>query len=278
MEDRVDFDNGRSVVIAYDHGTEGAIQGGEDLPAMLETIGRSSADGILLTVGAARHYQRWAEHRDRSAGAIVGLDIPVFGTRVSDAENLVATRQLWEPRDAVAAGATMCKMLLPLGLGPVSDWADALTSIAHAANDAHRAGLPIMLEPAFWGEHEAESDSAILDAARLCVELGADVLKIPAPHDLEVLRRLVSWSPVPVTVLGGKPRDGGDLIDEIAAWMNVGVAGIVVGRNVWNRPSPQSAIDSLSAVVHDGDPERAKDLMNNAGLPLSLGSPAGEED
>lgn len=271
----MNFNEGRSLVVAFDHGTQGAIQGGEDFPRMLDTIGRSSADGVLLTVGATAHYAAWSATREGAAQPIAGLDIPIFGTRVSDSAHLLMTRQPWSAEDAVRAGAAMCKMLLPLGLSDLTEWANALDRISRAAVDAHRIGCPIMLEPAFWGANEAESDGSILDAARLCVELGADVLKIPNPRDLDVLRRLVAWSPVPVLILGGKPRDGGELLREIHSWMNAGATGVVVGRNVWNRPNPHAAIEAITAVLRDMRLDDGLRLMGEAGTPLALNTDHG---
>jgi len=270
----VNFNEGRSVVVAFDHGTQGAIQGGEHLPQMLETIGTSSADGVLLTVGATVHYAAWAAGHQGAAQPIAGLDIPIFGTHVSDSEYLLTTRQPWTAEDAVRAGAAMCKMLLPLGLRDLGEWADALERIARAGADARRIGCPVMLEPAFWGAEEGESDGAILDAARLCVELGADVLKVPSPRNVDTLERLIAWSPVPVVILGGKPRDGDQLIREIHSWVNAGAAGVVVGRNVWNRPNPPAAIEAIATVLRDMRLDDALRLMDQAGTPLSLAGAA----
>lgn len=260
-------ENERAVVVAFDHGTEGAVRGGEDVPRMMRIIADSPADGVLLTTGAARHFPQ-PEASARGPRVIAGLDVPVFGTGIGTGAKLVTTRQLWRPVEAAAAGARMCKMLLPLGLTDAHSWADALKRIGRAGADAGRAGLPFMVEPAFWGPEARQSDKAILDAARLSIELGADVLKVPGPRDRDVLATLVRWSPVPVLVLGGTPRDGEDFVAEIVSWMDAGAAGVVVGRNVWNRPDPIAAIEALARAVHDGDVAGARELMRAAGSPL----------
>lgn len=260
-------ENGPAVVVAFDHGTEGAVRGGEDVPRMMRIIAESRADGVLLTTGAARHFPR----PEISAGTppvIAGLDVPVFGTGIGTGAKLVTTRQLWHPADAVAAGAQMCKMLLPLGLTDSDSWADALERIGRAGAEAAHSGLPFMVEPAFWGPDAHQTDKAILDAARLSIELGADVLKVPGPRDPDVLTRLVSWSPIPVLVLGGTPRDGDDFLTQVVSWMDAGAIGVVVGRNVWNRPDPIAAIDALVRMVHDRDLPGARQAMQAAGAPL----------
>lgn len=259
--------DGRAVVVAFDHGTEGAVRGGEDVPRMMRIIAGSRADGVLLTTGAARHFPR-PQTPGRGPQVIAGLDVPVFGTGIGTGGKLVTTRQLWCPADAAAAGAGMCKMLLPLGLTDTHAWADAVERIGRAGADAVRTGLPFMVEPAFWGPDAQQSDRAILDAARLGIELGADVLKVPGPRDPDVLATLVRWSPIPVLVLGGTPRDGSDFLTELVSWLDAGAAGVVVGRNVWNRPDPVAAIEALAQAVHDGDAAGARRSMRAAGDPL----------
>jgi len=274
----LDTQTGRSLVVAFDHGTEGAIRGGEDLPAMLDLIAGSRADGVLLTTGTTPLYIQCAAKHPDAATVVAGLDIPVFGTRIGCGASLTTTRQPWQPHDAQDAGAVMCKMLLPLGLRSIDIWADALDRIARAAADARRLHLPIMLEPAFWGPESNESDTAILDAARLCIELGASVLKVPAPRDNDALQRLVTWSPVPVLVLGGAPRDGSEFLANVIEWMKAGAVGVVVGRNVWNRPNPLAAIEALGAAVHELDLDRAREHMALAGAPLSAAAGSDEGD
>lgn len=263
----LDLTDRRSVVIAFDHGTEGAVRGGEDVPRMLDAIARSQADGVLLTTGLARRFPGEAGTTPAPA-VLAGLDVPVFGTGIGTGAKLVTTRQLWSPADAAAAGAVMCKMLLPLGLEDADAWADAIARIGRAGAEAARASLPFMVEPAFWGPAAQQSDKAILDAARLSVELGADVLKVPGPRDPETLAALVAWSPVPVLILGGTPRDGADFLGQVVAWMAAGASGVVVGRNVWNRPQPTAAIDALVRAVRHGDLDGARESMAAAGEPL----------
>lgn len=265
-----DEKTGHSVMVAFDHGTEGAIVGGEHVPEMLSKLTSSKADSLLLTVGMTRILN---ETNRTSVGKVPascsGIDIPVFGSRIGSESPLSFTTSPWSPQDAADAGADMCKMLLPLGLTSAEVWGEALRSIAARITEATKAEIPLMLEPAFWGQNsEAKSDAAITDAARLCVELGAHVLKIPAPENPNVLGQIVEWSPVPVLVLGGTPRDGGDFLDEVSTWMQHGARGVVVGRNIWNRPDPIAAVESLHHLVHNGDINLARDLMRAAGSPL----------
>lgn len=68
----------RSVVVAFDHGTEGAIVGGEDVGTMLEKLISSGADGILLTPGLSRQYLHSSARR--APTLLTGIDLPIFGS------------------------------------------------------------------------------------------------------------------------------------------------------------------------------------------------------
>src|SRR3989442_1850969 len=51
--------DGRSVVIAMDHGTtDGAVAGFENPQEVLEQVGAGGADAILTSIGIARHFSK----------------------------------------------------------------------------------------------------------------------------------------------------------------------------------------------------------------------------
>lgn len=244
---------GRGVIVAFDHGGNGAVAGGEDVPAMLRTLCSSPAEAVLVGPGLARHATRELRHPG-APRLIVALDLCVIDTLPGSDGPMVQHRQLVTPEEALRLGATAAKMLLPVGLPDVADFAASAALIGAAAQRCAAIGLPLMVEPALWGPRvPTDQDKLIADAARVSVELGADLLKIPATTDPVLLKDIISWSPVPVYVLGGAPADPRVLADDVMAWMRAGAAGVAVGRNVWSRPSPGEAVLALQSAVHDSD-------------------------
>lgn len=262
----LDKDSGRAVVVAFDHGTDGAMRGGEDAVRMLGTLSSSRADGILLAPGLATQYA--PDPTVRIPSLLVGIDLPIFGARPATGEHLTTIRDAATPADALRRGAVMCKMLLPLGWDDHREWGDALERIALRAAECDALGIPLMVEPAFWGAEPRKSDDAIVHAARVAVELGAHALKVPATEDPARLADIVRWSPVPVYVLGGDPEDSASFARRLVSWIDAGATGVVVGRNVWNRRDPSAAIEALRAAVHQGDAVAATALLEEAGEPL----------
>lgn len=250
----------KGVIVAFDHGSNGVVPGGENPQRMIAALVHSGADGILLGPGLATHAVE-ALSFPGAPRLIVALDGPFFGAGPATTEPLSGQRRLLSAEAAVRMGATAGKVLLPLGIGDQAGYADSLAMIAATAEECRNVGLPLMVEPAFWGAHADMSDEMIAHSARVSVEFGASLLKIPAPQDTAVLRQIVERSPVPVYVLGGDPADAERLASDLVAWMEAGAAGVVVGRNVWNRPDPAAAVRGLSAAVHDRDRDACAKLL-----------------
>ncbi|WP_420111816.1 class I fructose-bisphosphate aldolase [Pseudactinotalea sp.] len=248
-------ESGKGVVVAFDHGGNGVVPGGEDPGAILATLGASGAEALLLGPGLARHAAA-SVARPGGPRLIVALDHCVIDSLPGQEAPMTQHRQLISPVDALGLGATAAKMLLPVGLETSAAYADSAAVVARNAHECARLGLPLMVEPALWGSRVPEdTDQLIAHAARVSVELGAHLLKIPATVDPELLNDIVQWSPVPVFVLGGAPANPRSFGEEIGRWMQSGAAGVAVGRNVWSRPSPGHAIQALQAAVHDADIE-----------------------
>jgi Fe-S-cluster-containing hydrogenase component 2 len=89
--------------------------------------------------------------------------------------------------------------------------------------------------------------------ARMCVELGADALKIPYTGDVETFRNLVDIAEVPVLVLGGARSDNErDALELFAEGLEAGGNGCLMGRNVTKSPNPQRMIEQLCGIAHKG--------------------------
>ncbi len=126
--------------------------------------------------------------------------------------------------------------------------------------DAQRLGMPVVVWAYPRGEAVAkkggkESLYAIDYAARVALELGADVVKVnypvhsekdsesPPPYNtlnlgpFEAFRKVVeSAGRALVLVSGGEKVDDADLLQKVRASMDAGATGIIFGRNLWQRP------------------------------------------
>ncbi len=143
--------------------------------------------------------------------------------------------------------------------------------------DADRFGMPVIVWAYPRGEAVGkkggkESLYAIDYAARVALELGADIVKVnypvrsekdrdsPAPYnslalDAEAAFRkvVVSAGRAMVLVSGGEKVSDAELLRKVRASMDAGATGIIFGRNMWQRPRSEAIVltRELHAIFRD---------------------------
>jgi class I fructose-bisphosphate aldolase len=159
--------------------------------------------------------------------------------------------------DAVRLGADAVGYTLYVG-SPRQD--EDLAQLRTVREDCDRYGMPLVI----WAYPRGEaieskggqnSFYAIDYAARMAMEMGADVVKLnmpkispdkdkdsPAPYnDLDVtqeeaIRQVVASAGRSLVVLSGGSRvDDDALLDQTRLIMDAGGSGVIFGRNVWQR-------------------------------------------
>jgi DhnA family fructose-bisphosphate aldolase class Ia len=91
---------------------------------------------------------------------------------------------------------------------------------------------------------------AWIHAARVAAELGADVVKTSYTGDEPSFAELLAGTGVPVVVAGGEPADTLGLLKIIDRCVDLGAAGVAIGRNAWGTANPAATIAAIAAVVH----------------------------
>ncbi len=159
--------------------------------------------------------------------------------------------------DAVRLGADAVGYTLYVG-SPRQD--QDLLQLQTVRQDCDRYGMPLVIWAYPRGEAVAkkggqDSFFAIDYAARMAMEMGADIVKLnmpkinpetdkdaPAPYDeLDVsqedaIRACVESSGRALTVLsGGSKIDDDELLGQTRFIMQAGGSGVIYGRNVWQR-------------------------------------------
>ncbi|HEV7917972.1 MAG TPA: hypothetical protein VGO97_00205 [Solirubrobacterales bacterium] len=171
--------------------------------------------------------------------------------------------------DAVRLGADAVGYTLYVG-SPRQD--DDLAQLGQVREDCDRYGMPLVVWSYPRGRDiEAKGGQtsfyAIDYAARMAMEMGADIVKInmpkivpekeaqtPAPYpDLDVtleeaIRQVVESAGRSLVVLsGGSKVDDEQLLDQTRLIMEAGGSGVIFGRNVWQREWDQ-AIDIVGQI------------------------------
>jgi fructose-bisphosphate aldolase/2-amino-3,7-dideoxy-D-threo-hept-6-ulosonate synthase len=102
------------------------------------------------------------------------------------------------------------------------------------------------------------SPQAIGHCVRVAEELGADMIKTNYPGSPEAFRKIVKACSVPVFIAGGEKTGDLESLEIIRDSVEVGGAGVCVGRNAFQRDDTRGFVKALCKVVHEKmDPAKA---------------------
>jgi DhnA family fructose-bisphosphate aldolase class Ia len=162
-------------------------------------------------------------------------------------------RVLISPTEAIALGADAAVMFLMVGAKPGPLFADNVRAVSTAAQEAHRAGLPLIVESVLWGTRveDKKDPERLAFGARMAVELGADAIKTEYTGDPVTMRQVIDGCPAPVLLLGGsKTDDPNALLNGTRAAIEAGAKGVIYGRNVWQADDPSAVAATLKEIIH----------------------------
>ena len=245
--------DGRTVVFTIDHGkVGGAMKGMEDAGATLGWALKSHTDAVLLNPGILkRTVGLWQRHP--SPGVVLALDIHVTGTLPGVSSGSQTYRMLSTVDEAAALGADAVKIVLAFGRKDLEVHAENLRLAAEVVREADIIGMPVIFEPTLWGDavpaDKKNNPDVIPHICRIAVELGADAIKTPYAEG--VFADLCKQLPVPVTVMGGAKTNSTEELYALAQRIvDEGVAGLIVGRNVWQHDDPETVWRRLNRIFH----------------------------
>jgi class I fructose-bisphosphate aldolase len=134
-------------------------------------------------------------------------------------------------------------------------------------------GMPLIAEAEFpdaysGGNRTGESWGVdyLMRNARLCAELGADIVKVNWSGDPESFERIVVACDRPVVVAGGPVVSVEDLLIRMDLARSAGAVGCSVGRNVFEHDAPQLLMQALSRIFEDGRSSKEALVELNDGL------------
>jgi len=246
---------GRALVVPVDHGlVAGPVPGIEDPVGLLKRIAQSDADAVLLTPGLL----------EQVAGELDQLAVILRVDGCASVQTGGPLRQFVSVAHAVEMGADA--VIVNASIGGDQESVELL-KLGQVAEEARRWGVPLvaeMLSARMMANHmdfTGKGSAALPDdiagdialAARIGVEMGADIIKTRYSGDEESFRRIVSSTGRPVMVAGGPLRDSSlrSLLEMVDQSLSAGAEGVIFGRNVWQHPRPEAVLAALAAMVHD---------------------------
>ncbi|MCD6503129.1 MAG: fructose-bisphosphate aldolase [Thermoplasmata archaeon] len=252
--------NGRSVIFAMDHGME---HGPDEFPkehldprVILRKVIEGGADAIMVNIGmAALSWDVWAKK--------VALIVKVTGkTSIRPKDETLLQSPTGLVEDAIKIGADGIAATVYWGSQYEHAMMEQFVGIASVCDEY---GIPV-LQLAYPRGPEIQNryDPKIVRyGARAAAEIGADIIKTYWTGSKESFATVVeAASGVPVLMSGGPKTDTPlEFLKVARDVIDAGGAGVVVGRNVFQRSDPAKMMHAIVRVVHkDEDPEEvAKD-------------------
>jgi len=248
--------DGKSLILAYDHGLEHGPVDFEPNPAtadpgrVFELATHDAVTAVAVQKGIAEAYY------------------PDYEEDVNLLLKLNGTSNLWmgEPDSpvncsaeyAAELGADAVGFTLYGGSNHEVEMAEEFRA-AHEGAREHGMGVVMWSYPRGQGVKNDTSPDTISYAARLGLELGADLVKVKYPGSADAMGEAVRMAgPTEVVMSGGTMRDDTAFLRNVSQAIDAGASGLAVGRNVFQRDDPERILDALESVVFDeADPETA---------------------
>lgn len=235
----------RGIYLAYDHGMEHGPTDFNDKnvsPAyILDIAKRAEVDAVILLKGSAKQYYK----KDNGVPLILKLNQK---TRLYDGEPI--SSQVCSVKEAIKLGASAVGYTVYSG----SKYEHImLEEFGRIEEEATKYGLPTVMWSYPRGESVKDDTSGenLAYAARIAMEMGADVVKLKYPSDETSLGWIVKAADkTHVFLAGGKETSDDEFEAHVKNVISAGFSGVAVGRNVWQSDNPVGRIKKIRAIIN----------------------------
>ncbi len=241
--------NGRMLVLAMDHGME---HGPTDFTPVPETLDpetvfdiatHDAVTSIAVQKGIAETY--YPSYQDD-----VSLLVKLNGnTNLRMGEPM--SPQTCSVEYAAEIGADAVGFTLYPG---TNHEAEMFRTFREVQEEARRFDLPVVAwaYPRGQGVRDDTDPETIAYAARVALELGADVGKIKYPGDPESMEWAIRSAGEMGILLSGGSKEGDEaFLSRVRESLDAGATGLAVGRNVWQRERPTRILDALEDMLFE---------------------------
>ncbi|MBI2008100.1 hypothetical protein HYS82_00385 [Candidatus Amesbacteria bacterium] len=245
--------NGRGFLLAYDHGFEHgpvdfdpAAGSGQAIdPQYVFDIAERSGffTGIAVQKGIAEKYYR-LEYKTPLVVKLNGKTAYHKGEELFSPQNCSV-------EEAVGLGAAGVGYTIYVGSEREGE---SMAEFSRIQEEAHAKGLPVIMWAYPRGKHIGEAEQSkenLAYAARLALELGADVVKVGYTGNVESMKWVVqSAGKVKVLVVGGGKSDEADVLQKTREILETGAAGWAMGRNIWQSSDPVGLAKKIGEILY----------------------------
>jgi DhnA family fructose-bisphosphate aldolase class Ia len=135
---------------------------------------------------------------------------------------------------------------------------EAIRYLSDVGETCERLGMPFIAEAEYPNAYQSLSSMAsthgpeyLLRNARLCAEMGADIVKVNWSGDAASFADIVRACGRPVVLAGGSLISDQELLERMEAAREAGAVGCSVGRNIFQHRRPEAITRAISRVFRD---------------------------
>ena len=242
----------RTIIVPLDHGlTAGPMPGLTNMHDTVSQIAEGGANCVVMHKGAVLKGFRpsGGPSTDSDIGLIIHLSGGTSLAPDSNEKTLVATVE-----DAIRLGADAVSVHVNLG-----NEAEArmLADLGHISSKAAEWGMPVMAMvyargPKISDEYDPK---VVALAARVGMELGADLVKVAYTGDIDSFASVVQGCSIPVVIAGGPKMDSSEaFLKMVHDSLEAGGAGVAVGRNIFQHSCTAGLVSVLRDLTHNDLP------------------------
>jgi DhnA family fructose-bisphosphate aldolase class Ia len=125
---------------------------------------------------------------------------------------------------------------------------DIMRCLGQLIEQCNGMGMPVLAEMMPPPDNFYQPDT-IAHAARIGMELGADIIKTNYCGDIEAFKQVVASVCLPIIVAGGPSKGADDTLRIAEEAIKAGAAGVAFGRRVWQADDPENVVRKLKDVI-----------------------------
>jgi predicted phospho-2-dehydro-3-deoxyheptonate aldolase len=224
-----------------------------DIKTTVQKVVAGGATAILLHKGLLR----MLETPPLRCGMILHLSA---STNLGDTPNWKVI--VGSVEEAIRLGADAVSIHINLGSEQEAQMLENFGQISDAC-DKWQIPLISMVYPRGKNIKDPFDPTVVAHAARVGVELGADIIKTNYTGSYETFKNVVEGTPIPVIIAGGPKMDTDiDFLQTVSDAMRAGAIGVAAGRNVFQHENPTGMVAAIAKILNGGSIETALEILN----------------
>ncbi len=242
------------LICAIDHGMTSPmfLDGLYDTGSRVKEAIAGGANVLMLSRGVVKQY---AQHFQRDTSLALMLTASSAG-RPSGA----VITPIGSVEEALRIGADSVVVYVALA---GENEPEMISYLSKVGETCEFKGMPLIAEaeyPNAYQSLEAMTQELGVDYlkrnARLCAELGADIVKVNWSGDQKSFGEIIRACNKPVVLAGGSLISDEELLTRMAQARQEGAVGCSVGRNIFQHQDPKAITAAISRVFRDQWPAR----------------------